>query len=624
MGMNKTHMRAFKYVHYVFWLFLLCIKQVSAYLDPSVMTYTIQTIAGVVIALSTFFGLYWQKLLKLFRKSAGERVAKYETFESDDISFRDPEQNGKIMKYCDYHFDFLEPSVASPTVNEETNGEATIVYRNLKQEEAPRSLKEILFSCLPGLLLVVAFFFMLVVYAPIEMFWHNIGEFWFTYDQLKTPVMQLFQIMSVIGILVVFLANIISKKVYNVFLVFATIVFLTFYIHGNFMVSNLPVMDGKEIVWEEYFSDQLASIVVILIISLIMIVLYKKLKNQTFYNLVSFISVLISGMLIVSLISIVSGNKNNLVEERKKYQATVLNELDYSSTDNFIVFIVDAVDETEWSQMLEEYPEYEEVFRDFTYFPDTLATYPYTTRAVPYMLSGVLYENEIDYIDWVAKAMDNSPLLKRLKTDGYTVGLYDSSLMLYSSDYSNYENYVLTNVEISSDSLFKKYLLDMAWFKYAPFNLKKYSEFNIDNFGTLKVADASIKVDNWRNETFLKRLEDGMTLNDSKKYFKFIHTKGAHLPFDMSEDIVRLGTENKAYTTYYNQVRGTAKLLAEYLQDLKELGVYDDSVIVLLSDHGYSPSNKEPKDRQNPMLMVKGKNEQHDFQRSYDVVSHAD
>ena len=164
----------------------------------------------------------------------------------------------------------------------------------------------------------------------------------------------------------------------------------------------------------------------------------------------------------------------------------------------------------------------------------------------------------------------------------------------------------------------------MAWFKYAPFNLKKYSEFNIDNFGTLKVADASIKVDNWRNETFLKRLEDGMTLNDSKKYFKFIHTKGAHLPFDMSEDIVRLGTENKAYTTYYNQVRGTAKLLAEYLQDLKELGVYDDSVIVLLSDHGYSPSNKEPKDRQNPMLMVKGKNEQHDFQRSYDVVSHAD
>ena len=39
-------------------------NMVSGYLDPSVMTYAIQAIAGVVIAIGAVAGIYWRKAKK--------------------------------------------------------------------------------------------------------------------------------------------------------------------------------------------------------------------------------------------------------------------------------------------------------------------------------------------------------------------------------------------------------------------------------------------------------------------------------------------------------------------------------------------------------------------------------
>ena len=43
----------------------------SAYLDPSVMTYTIQVVAGVVVAVGAVVGVYWRKAKKKVQDSLG-------------------------------------------------------------------------------------------------------------------------------------------------------------------------------------------------------------------------------------------------------------------------------------------------------------------------------------------------------------------------------------------------------------------------------------------------------------------------------------------------------------------------------------------------------------------------
>ncbi len=56
-----------------------------AYIDPSVMTYVIQAVAGVVIAIGAVVGIYWRKARKKVNDKLGIDENKNKEVESDDI-----------------------------------------------------------------------------------------------------------------------------------------------------------------------------------------------------------------------------------------------------------------------------------------------------------------------------------------------------------------------------------------------------------------------------------------------------------------------------------------------------------------------------------------------------------
>lgn len=60
-------------------------NMVSGYLDPSVMTYAIQAIAGVVIAVGAVAGIYWRKAKKKVSDKLGIDENKNKEVEGDDI-----------------------------------------------------------------------------------------------------------------------------------------------------------------------------------------------------------------------------------------------------------------------------------------------------------------------------------------------------------------------------------------------------------------------------------------------------------------------------------------------------------------------------------------------------------
>ncbi len=55
------------------------------YIDPSVMTYAIQAIAGIVIAVGAFLGIYFRKIKKKVSKKLGVDENRNKEVESDDI-----------------------------------------------------------------------------------------------------------------------------------------------------------------------------------------------------------------------------------------------------------------------------------------------------------------------------------------------------------------------------------------------------------------------------------------------------------------------------------------------------------------------------------------------------------
>lgn len=57
----------------------------KAYIDPSVMTYLIQAIAGVVIAIGAAVGIYFRRAKKKINKSLGIDENKNKEVETDEI-----------------------------------------------------------------------------------------------------------------------------------------------------------------------------------------------------------------------------------------------------------------------------------------------------------------------------------------------------------------------------------------------------------------------------------------------------------------------------------------------------------------------------------------------------------
>ena len=73
-------------------LMIAMTMNVSAYLDPSVMTYTIQVVAGVVVAVGAVVGVYWRKAKKKVQNSLGMDENAKKTVEEDVIELENSEE----------------------------------------------------------------------------------------------------------------------------------------------------------------------------------------------------------------------------------------------------------------------------------------------------------------------------------------------------------------------------------------------------------------------------------------------------------------------------------------------------------------------------------------------------
>lgn len=61
----------------------------EAYIDPSVMTYVIQAVAGVVIALGAVIGIYWRRARRKIGNKFGLDENRGKEKESDEIKVTD-------------------------------------------------------------------------------------------------------------------------------------------------------------------------------------------------------------------------------------------------------------------------------------------------------------------------------------------------------------------------------------------------------------------------------------------------------------------------------------------------------------------------------------------------------
>ncbi len=466
--------------------------------------------------------------------------------------------------------------------------------------------------------LVFAFCFMLFLYEPLTMYLGNISDFWFGISTMFKMSFLLFLIvfiMMVIGFNIVFLINKKKdKKFYKTCTMIMFIVFFCSYIQGNYLVGNLPLLDGSEIIWSNYKVDWLISLVLWIVAIGLVIFLVKKLTLNKMVKYVGFVGLAIFLMLSVSLSTSILTSKEGI--EKDFIPLTTNKDINkYSSDKNFVILLLDCVNSTSFMNQLKKDANFKDMLNDFTYYPDMMSYHGYTDESIPLILTGKIYRNDAPIVEWSTNAYKESYLFDLMEKNGYELDIYDTNL-LYSDksakrinnliDYEKNEKLIYNSINKIS---FWKQEIKYILFRYLPSYLKRFSSISSMSYRIGLMVGKSYRLDNdffeSQNEDVLSVLKKNKISIVDNRVFKFIHTNGAHEPYTTNKNFEPIDNP-----TYYDAIDSSLSLTKIYLEMLKENNVYDNTVIIIMADHGFR-TEESHNGKQNPIFLVKGINETH-------------
>lgn len=439
---------------------------------------------------------------------------------------------------------------------------------------------------------------------------------------------------------------------------------------GNYgMMSTIFVFDTQPIISD---NEMLINGLVVLGVGIVLGFLMFKFKKIIPYVL----SVLIVGSLGISVVYGV--NINDTTKEAVAFQSAMAKSqqnqpsIPLSKTGkNVIVIMLDRAISGFVPYIMNEKPELAEKFSGFTYYPNTLSFGTITNVASPALFGGYEYmPAEMDNRDDTLLVDKHNEALKLMPTlfssIGYQVSVCDVPYGNYqtSSDLSIYDGYQnvkafhlagQNDLESSYNNGVKdiqnRNLLYYCLFRTFPSFMREILYHNGQYLKTMKLTD---------NIEFLKQygalcnLSSITTITESdENTFFMMDNNTAHNPTILREpeyeptlisdndsiasrkkvsgDGKETILENISQIGHYHVNMASYLKLGDWFDYLKEQGVYDNTRIIFVSDHGFPIyqfkdfiiNDRLDVEQYNPVLMVKDFNND-SFEISDDFMTNAD
>lgn len=469
-------------------------------------------------------------------------------------------------------------------------------------------------------ILSLAVCFMFFVYAPVEFYLTNQDEFWYDLWVLLPIMLCVFLPCAAICMIVFRFLYRHSMKLYQAAVGFLFVVFVCSYIQGNYMIKYLPVLDGNRIDWSLYPEGRVQSIILWIAVVLIVGAGYRFLSGKRLCIVIQTVSICMMLMFAVTLVTLCVTNDGL----KRKENACVTTDYEFamSSDQNFIILLIDTLDGGAFSDVAAGNGEMESVFEDFTYYDNAVSAYPHTKYNIPFLLSGMWFENQTTNDEYFNKVLTESPFFEELEKRGYGIGLYAPDFEGFNEQTRHrFENIGMFTKKVSSYTDFARWQILLVGTKYAPFDLKRFSYVNPDAFDRLMTAEEGKEIfPIGNNMYFYQAVAEEPVQYREDKSFKFIHLWGAHPPYEYDGNMNYIPEGG----TFTQSIEHCITLTDSYLKKLKENGVYDNSVIIILGDHGNGEYYEQDNMSQHPALLIKGIGEKHEFQIDSRPVSFAD
>lgn len=557
-----------------------------AYVDPSVMTYTIQALAGVAVALSAVVGVAWRRLRRVLLKvlKIDEDAGK----EIDPVVHRigcDDENRDALLADAD---------------------ERARRMRKRLGTEKPVPLcfsTRLLFACAASAMLL----FTVVVAGPLEIV-------------ASSPESLLFSVGDVAGLLIAFavvaaavlslLVALLRGRAFAIVFAFVAVLGIAAYVQAAFLNGSLPPADGSQVDWGAYLPMTIASAAVWLVLLAGGIVLTMR-KPLAFAGAASALCLVgvIAQSVSLGLVLLTPGEDGSTPLDAKP-AVTMEGISEVSDEENVIVFVLDTFDTEYLRDVVTADPSCLDTFTGFTWFENSTGSMIPTRYAMSTLLTGrALGPDDASYsTPLIAEWYTQHNLLDDIKEQGWSVDLYATDIYdAIGALPEKVDNVKPLDYEIDAPAALSM-LVKCALYRDLPWALKPLCWFYTDEVNNAVIVEnaddpaaSPWKMDDAGYRSLLEK--DGLRAVDTqeKGSFRVIHLAGTHAPYTIDRE----GRTVEGGTDLVEQGIGSLHIVSMYLDELKRLGLYDSATIVVTADHGKWYLADEIDGPTNPMLLAK-------------------
>lgn len=467
--------------------------------------------------------------------------------------------------------------------------------------KAKKWLGQALRQALQALPLCLFFALTLTLFAATQMVCDNQEEFWFTWAQMAPGVVWVG--LWVWGALTLLLA-VLPRRAFpwgqGVLLGLGVAALL----QGNGLNADYGALNGQAIAWGEYTVYGLINT------ALWAGILFICLSLRQWKRF---------GALCVVLPCLLAVGEGGWIAYRAAQAPTPQTETYLSQAglytvgteENLLVLVLDSVDADQFAQALAEDPDLSRRLEGFTWYRNAMGLSDPTKYGLPALLTGQAYTQPVDYAGFIAAAYADAPLYTMLAGDVWDARFFTDSRYV-SLDAGVVDNLAREELAVNDPAGLTRDLLRLCAFRYAPHFLKPQLWMYSNVF--LPYAQAQGEpVYEVTDPAFDARLREEGLEATVERAFRLIHLTGMHPPYTMDADC----QYQAQGVTAQEQMRGCLRLAEDYLEQLRALGVYDRSAVLILADHGTETVHR-------PLLLLKRPGDTGEMAVNDAPVSYAD
>jgi len=300
------------------------------------------------------------------------------------------------------------------------------------------------------------------------------------------------------------------------------------------------------------------------------------------------------GFLLIQTISLLNVAARAPDASRLHKKKSIKNEqaiYEFSSKKNVIMLILDSFQSDIFQEIINEDSYYSDIFDGFTYYRNAVGGFPVTYASVPLLLTGRYYDNSVPTQNFIKEAFTSDSVPKILKQNGYQVDLMVYLNCIYAdetiaSSWNRVKHLVVENVTSKEAAL----IFDVSLFRYLPHCAKRYvyndQSWLVSNLGQNKDSSGFPAGIIRTHMQFIQQMARRAQTGSEKYTFKYIHLYFPHSPFWFNE---RLEHEKMKINrhNFKKQAKGSLELTKQFLDRLREIGIYENSIILVMADTGY-------------------------------------